>query len=99
VDEALCGRGGNGLGITNVSFSKTNKRGGFEITWETNVPVTGKVTFICCGVCTDSSLVISQRMTFSGSKGVLFEFYIHPRIQMVMQSQQSPSNIKTKTTI
>ena len=82
VTEALCGGGGgggNGPVITNVSSSKTNKRGGFVITWTTDVSSNSEVTFSCCGTYTDSAMVKSHSMGFNGSKGTLYEFYVTSR--------------------
>ena len=84
VDEALCNGGGGGTGsgpvISNVSSAKLNaKRGTFEITWTTDVPSNSEVTFSCCGTCTNSTLVTSHQMSFNGSKGVLYEFFVTSR--------------------
>jgi bacillolysin len=80
VDEALCGGGGGGGDgpvITNVSSAKLNaKRGTFEITWTTDISSNSVVTFTCCGSYTDSALVTSHRMTFNGSKGATYEFFV-----------------------
>lgn len=81
VDEALCGGGGPGGGdgpvISNVSAAALNaRRGTFEITWTTDVPSNSKVTFTCCGDYTDSAVVTNHRMTFNGSKGALYEYYV-----------------------
>jgi bacillolysin len=83
VTEALCGGGGGGggsggdvLSITNVSSSKLNKRGSFAITWTTNMPSDSGVIFTCCGTFTNSSLVTSHSMSFNGSKGTNYEYYV-----------------------
>ena len=79
VDEALCGGGssggGNGPVISNVSSGKT-RGNSFVITWDTDVPATSEVNFTCCGTYTDSTLVTSHSMSFNGSKGYLYEFYV-----------------------
>jgi len=79
VDEALCGGGGGGGGtgptITNVS-SKKGKGGKFTISWTTNVPANSVVIFSCCGTYTNSSLVTSHSMSFNGSIGSSYEYFI-----------------------
>jgi bacillolysin len=78
VDDALCsgGTGGDaGPAITNVASARL-KGTKFEITWTTDVPANGEVTFTCCGTYTSSALVTSHRMTFNGSKGVAYEYYV-----------------------
>jgi bacillolysin len=79
VTDALCGGsggGGNGPVITNVSSSKTNKRGSFVITWTTDIPADSAVIFTCCGTYTDANLVQNHSMSFNGSKGTLYEYYV-----------------------
>ena len=83
VDDALCGGGGGGGGgdgpvISNAASAKI-RGNSFEITWTTDVPATSEVTFTCCGTYTNTTLVTSHRMTFNGSKGVLYEFYVTSR--------------------
>ena len=80
VDESLCGGGssgggGNGPVISNVSANKT-RGNSFVITWTTDVPSTSEVSFSCCGTYKDSALVISHSMSFNGSKGVLYEYFV-----------------------
>lgn len=80
VDETLCGGGGGGEGpvITNVASAKL-RGNSFEITWTTDVPSNSEVSFTCCGTYTNATLVTSHRMTFNGSKGVLYEYYVTSR--------------------
>ena len=78
VDEVLCGGstgGGNGPAITNVSSSKT-RGNSFVITWTTDVPSNSAVSFSCCGTYNDSAMVTSHSMSFNGSKGVLYEYFV-----------------------
>jgi len=78
VDDVLCGGsggGGNGPVITNISSAKL-RGNSFEITWTTDVSSDSAVTFTCCGTYTDSSMVTSHRMTFNGSKGATYEYYV-----------------------
>lgn len=76
VDEALCASGpGDGPIISNVASAKL-KGTQFEITWTTDVAADSAVTFTCCGTYTNSALVTSHRMTFNGSKGVLYEYFV-----------------------
>ena len=82
VDDALCGGGGSsgdGPVISNVASAIVKSNGTFEITWATDVPATSEVSFTCCGTYTDATLVTSHRMTFSGTKGVLYEYYVTSR--------------------
>lgn len=80
VDEALCGGGGgggNGPVISNVTSTVTNaKRGQFRITWTTDVAADSQVNFTCCGTYGDSSLVTSHSMSFNGTKGLLYEYFV-----------------------
>lgn len=82
VNEALCGGGGGGGGtgpvISNVASAKL-RGNSFEITWTTDVPSNSEVTFTCCGTYTNATLVTNHRMTFNGSKGVLYEYYVTSR--------------------
>lgn len=85
VDAALCGGGGGGSGngpvISNVAGAQLNaKRGTFEITWTTDVDSDSMVTFTCCGTYTDSALVTNHRMTFNGTKGATYEFYVTSQV-------------------
>jgi thermolysin len=80
VTEALCsGSGGTGNGdgpvIANVASAKL-KGGKFQITWTTDVPSDSVVTFTCCGSYSNSSLVTSHSMSFNGSRGVVYEYYV-----------------------
>jgi len=79
VDDALCNGGGGGGGtgpvITNVQSTKT-RGNSFVITWDTDVPATSEVTFTCCGVYSNSSLVTTHSMSFNGSKGYLYEYFV-----------------------
>jgi bacillolysin len=78
VDEALC-NGGSGGGdpptITNVTSQKLQGTK-FKITWTTDVPATSTVTFTCCGTYSNSTLVTSHAMTFTGSNGVTYEYFV-----------------------
>lgn len=78
VTDTLCGGGGgggNGPTITNVASAKL-KGGKFKITWTTNVPADSAVTFTCCGTYTNASLVTSHSMSFTGTNGVAYEYYV-----------------------
>ena len=84
VTEALCGGGGGGGGgngpvITNVSSSNPNKRGSFSISWTTDIPSDSAVIFTCCGTYSNSALVTSHSMSFNGSKGTLYEYYVQSK--------------------
>jgi len=78
VNDQLCsGGGGTGTGpvIDNVS-SKNLKGGKFQISWTTNVAADSAVTFTCCGTYSNSSFVTSHSMSFTGSNGVAYEYYV-----------------------
>ncbi len=78
VNDQLCsGGGGTGTGpvIDNVS-SKKLKGGKFQISWTTNVASDSAVTFTCCGTYSNSSFVTSHSMSFTGSNGVAYEYYV-----------------------
>jgi thermolysin len=79
VDTQLCGGGGSGdttaPTITSVS-SKKLKGGKFQIGWTTNEPADSTVTFTCCGAYSNASLVTSHSMSFNGSIGVVYEYYV-----------------------
>jgi thermolysin len=78
VTDQLCGGGGGtGTGpvIDNVS-SKKLKGAKFQISWTTNVAADSAVTFTCCGTYSNSSLVTSHAMSFTGSNGVAYEYYV-----------------------
>jgi bacillolysin len=80
VDDALCsgsGDPGPGTGpvISNVS-SRELKGTKFEITWNTDVASTSKVTFACCGDYSESQLVTSHKMNFRGSNGATYDYYV-----------------------
>ena len=79
VDANLCGGGGGGGGtgpsITNVTSSK-GKGGKFTISWTTDVASNSAVIFTCCGTYTNSSMVTSHSMSFTGSNGVAYEYFV-----------------------
>ena len=64
--------------ISDVASKKTNKNGTFEITWTTNEASNSEVTFTkgTSGTYTNADMVTSHRMSFRGSKGVLYEYYL-----------------------
>ena len=78
VDEALCA-GGSGDEtppvITGVSSRKL-KGTKFEITWTTNEPADSVVTFTGYGSYSNSALVTSHAMSFTGSNGVTYRYYV-----------------------
>jgi thermolysin len=78
VNDQLCGGGGgtgDGPVITEVT-SKKLKGGKFQITWKTDVASDSAVTFTCCGTYSNSSLVTSHSMSFNGSIGVAYQYYV-----------------------
>jgi serine protease len=66
------------LVISNVASAITAKNGSFEITWTTNLLSNSEVRFTkgSTSTFTDANMVTSHRMTFRGSKGVLYEYYV-----------------------
>jgi Zn-dependent metalloprotease len=83
VTGTFCSGGDTGVGdpsgdapvITNVT-SQDKKGTKFVIRWTTGIASDSEVTFTCCGTYINSSLVTSHRMQFTGSKGVLYEYYV-----------------------
>ena len=84
VDDALCGGGGSGGGggtgsgpvISNVSAVKVSNRGTFVISWDTDVASDSEVTFTCCGSYSDTVMTTSHSMSFNGSKGATYEYFV-----------------------
>ena len=66
---------GNGAGHRQRR-SKKLKGGKFQISWTTNVASDSAVTFTCCGTYSNSSFVTSHSMSFTGSNGVAYEYYV-----------------------
>jgi len=66
--------------ITSVSAAKT-KGTSFEITWTTDVPADSEVRFSCCGTFSDSALVTAHSMSFRGTKGVLYQYWVRSTAQ------------------
>jgi serine protease len=62
--------------ISGVNFDATVKGPKFKITWTTDVPATSVVNLTGYGTYTDSSLVTSHSMTFTGSYGVTYEYSV-----------------------
>jgi bacillolysin len=78
VDEKLCASGGSDSGSLVISKVSSARLAGtkFQIKWTTNVPADSAVSFTCCGTYSNSSLVTSHSMSFSGSRGVTYEYYV-----------------------
>lgn len=99
LDKLLAGSGGGGGGgstdttapvISNLRSQITNaKNGSFEITWTTNEPATSTVVFTGGATSTSSStaLVTSHKLTFRGTKGVVYTYYV--------TSQDAAGNLAT----
>lgn len=62
--------------VSSVASQPLNRRGAFEITWQTDEPADSRVRFSCCGTFTDGARVTSHRMSFTGSRGTTYEFYV-----------------------
>ena len=56
--------------------SKKLKGTKFEISWTTDVPADSVVMFSCCGNYSNSTLVTSHKMQFSGSVGFDYVYYV-----------------------
>jgi len=61
--------------ISNVTSSKL-KGVKFEISWTTDKPADSSVQFTCCGTFGDSTMTTSHSMSFNGSKGATYEYYV-----------------------
>jgi bacillolysin len=79
VDLQLCGGGSSGdtTGpvISNVVSQKL-KGTKFKVSWTTDEPSGSAVSFSCCGSYTSAALVTSHSMTFTGSNGVAYQYYV-----------------------
>ena len=65
--------------ISNVTSTQLNGRR-FRISWQTDEPSPSTVEFIgsdLAGVHTDSAMTTNHSMTFRGSRGTQYEFYVH----------------------
>lgn len=62
--------------ISNVSSAIVKRNGQFSISWNTDVPATSEVILTCCGSYTSSTLTTNHSMTFTGTKGASYEFYV-----------------------
>ena len=64
--------------ISEVAAAKTHKNGRFQITWKTDESSNSEVRFTAgaSGTYTDSNMVTSHSMAFSGKSGVLYEYYV-----------------------
>ena len=75
----LCAGSGSGdpgsLTISNVDSQKL-KGTKFQITWTTDVPANSAVIFTCCGTYSNSTLVTSHKMQFSGTIGYYYEYHV-----------------------
>ncbi|MDH5632311.1 MAG: S8 family serine peptidase [Gammaproteobacteria bacterium] len=72
------GGGGGGTAgpvISNVTSLDLNGPS-FAISWTTDIPSNSVVTFTCCGTYSNSTMVTSHYMSFQGSNGALYEYYV-----------------------
>ena len=72
MTETLCaGSGGGDPGSLTISNVESQKLKGtkFQITWTTDVPANSAVIFTCCGTYSNTTLVTSHKMQFTGSVG------------------------------
>jgi len=81
VDEAQCdgtggGPGGDGPVVISNVQSESLLGPKFRITWTTNVPADSAVTFTCCGTYSISSLFESHSMTFTGTNGASYDYFV-----------------------
>ncbi len=67
---------GVGPVISNVSAQQVHRNGRFSISWNTDVPASSEVVLTCCGSYTSATLTTSHSMTFNGSKGAVYEYYV-----------------------
>jgi bacillolysin len=78
VDEELCSGGSGDVTapvISNVASQKL-KGGKFKITWTTNENATSVVMFPLYGTFSNSALVTNHSMSFTGSNGVAYQYYV-----------------------
>lgn len=77
VDEG-CSTGGDDTTAPVISsVSSANLKGNkFEISWTTDEASNSEVTFTCCGTYSDTNMVTSHTMSFNGSKGQLYEYWV-----------------------
>jgi subtilisin len=61
--------------ISGVTSTRLNAKK-FKITWTTDEPATSKVSFDGGDTHTDSTLVTSHSMTFSGTRGTTYTYYV-----------------------
>lgn len=61
--------------ITNVQ-ALADKGNRFNISWETDEPATTEVQFSCCGVYSDTILSTTHNISFRGSKGELYVYWV-----------------------
>jgi len=61
--------------IANVS-AVSAKGARFVISWDTDELADSEVQFGCCGIFNDSALVTSHSMSFRGTKGQLYQYWV-----------------------
>lgn len=81
IDLLNAGGGGGGGDttapvISNVASKIINKRGGFQITWTTNEAADSKVV-INGQTFTNATMVTSHSMSFTGTRGATYTYYIY----------------------
>jgi bacillolysin len=78
VDEALCAGGSDDETPPAITAVASRKLKGtkFQITWTTNEPADSVVTFTGYGSYSNSALVTSHSMSFTGSNGVTYQYYV-----------------------
>ena len=64
--------------ISSVASAKIHKNGRFEITWTTDEASNSEVRFTsgATGTYSDTAMVTSHKMTFSGKSGTVYEYYV-----------------------
>ncbi|NVK40313.1 MAG: S8 family serine peptidase [Oceanospirillaceae bacterium] len=75
--------------ISGVTASKL-KGVKFEITWTTDKPANSSVRFTCCGVFDDSTMTTSHSMSFNGSKGASYEYWVSSTDADGQTSEEGP---------
>jgi len=81
------------LEISDVSAAKT-KGTSFAISWTTNLAADSTVTFTCCGDFSNADLLTSHSMTFRGSKGSSYEYWVHSRSENGEDKSAGPFTFK-----
>jgi subtilisin family serine protease len=62
--------------VISAVFANETKGNSFVITWTTDEVATSMVSFVCCGLFSETALVTLHSMSFRGSRGVEYEITV-----------------------